>query len=128
VDTCFMNARLFRRGTPSAFALSPIGTSAPAFGRDGADGAGGMPRERAGARQRALVLRAEANWQRAGHRLWFLAIHTGAALNLQAQLELRATGRGGDVTGAAQAPKRPRRARLKGGRKPSFFLVHGGDL
>jgi hypothetical protein len=84
------------------FALSPIGTAASAFDRDGADEAGSMPRQRAGASQRALVLKADANWQRTDHCLWLLAIHTGAALNLQAQLELGATGRRGDVTVASR--------------------------
>jgi hypothetical protein len=46
-----------------------------------------MPGGRAGARQRELVLKPEENWQRAGHRLRSPAIHTGTALNLQAQLK-----------------------------------------
>jgi len=49
-----MDVHLFRRGTPAAFSLSPIGTSAPAFGRDDSGGAGRMPDRRAGACRRAL--------------------------------------------------------------------------
>jgi hypothetical protein len=82
-----MDAHLFCRETPAAFSLSPIGTSAPAFRRVGADGAGRMPERRAGAGKCELMLKARSDWWRADHRLWSSAIHTGAALNLQAQLD-----------------------------------------
>jgi len=52
---------LFRRETVPTSLLSPIETDAPAFRRDGRDGAGGVPRERQGQRLRELILKRQGD-------------------------------------------------------------------
>ncbi len=104
--------------------LSPIGTSAPAFRRDVTGGAGAVPGTRRPAGQCELVLRSQSNWQRAHVCLWSPAIHMGAPASTSSSVrrgDLKSHGRRGDVTSASKA-RRPRKARLTGGRKPSFFL------